>query len=208
MMPYIGADYDSSSHRKLLIVGESYYFPDESTIHHDAQAWYELTQGDLNEEEIWYIHCRGLVECDWSSAGHKMYRELNSCLGTLGLPGPERAISHVSFMNTFFRPASVPGESFRHCCQSIDIEESMSVLPRIFQMLAPDVILFCSKFSWDSVGRSLELDPSVNLHFVSHPTDPFHWNVESYEHGRNKFMEILQDEFIYPDASESKFVSQ
>lgn len=196
MMPYIGADYESSLHKKLLIIGESYYFPDESTIHKNAEAWYRISQTELNEEEVCYIHCRSLIECDWSSAGHKMYRELNSCLNDLRLPMIERSISHIAFMNTFFRPASIPGESFKHYCQALDIEESLRVLPKIIEILSPDLVIFTSKYSWDSIGCSLQISSSIKRDFVSHPADPFHWNVDSYSHGKAKFIKILNQEFL------------
>lgn len=68
MMPYIGADYISALHSKLLILGESFYLPKESTIHLDPVAWYSSNQGLLAitenecEDEVKWINCRELLE--------------------------------------------------------------------------------------------------------------------------------------------------
>ena len=196
MFPFIGSDYVNPSHQKLLIIGESYYFPNDSTVHLDAEEWYQTTETKLNEKEIGYIHCRDLVGCDWRAAGHKMYREINSCLSSLELHYTDRAISHVSYMNCFFRPSSIPGESFRHCCQPSDIEVALDLIPQIIDILNPDIIVFASKYAWDTVGHRIKLNDSISSHFISHPTDPFHWNVASYPHGRKKFIQILQQEFM------------
>ena len=39
MLPFVGDDYDSPKYKKLLLVGESHYVPEGSTVHHDANAW-------------------------------------------------------------------------------------------------------------------------------------------------------------------------
>ena len=197
MRPYIGPQYSAAIHKRMLVVGESFYFPDDSTIHRAPSTWYRGSQSILTDEEIAYIHCRHLVQCDWKSPGHKMYRELNACLGNIGLPQSDKPISHICFMNTFCRPAAIPGSSFKHCCCSRDIEEAKDVLNQVMPVIKPEVVVFASKFSWESVGQfAAPIWPTCKFAFVSHPTDPFHWNVVSYRHGRTKFMDILRAEFL------------
>jgi hypothetical protein len=38
MMPFVGRDYESSKHKKILFVGESFYLPQGATVHHDANS--------------------------------------------------------------------------------------------------------------------------------------------------------------------------
>jgi hypothetical protein len=197
MMPFVGENYMSHNHAKLLLLGESFYFPEDSVTHLNPVLWYSGNQSSLTEGEIEYIHCRDLLECEWKSAGHKMYRELNGCLGELGLEFRDRAVSLVSYTNTFMRPARDSGGSFMHCCSQQDVETSVETLVRIIQVLKPDTVVFTSVYAWNVVGKTLagRVD-SVAMDFVSHPTDPFHWNVESYPNGRKKFISLLQNWLI------------
>lgn len=196
MLPYVGGDYLSASHGKLLLIGESFYFPEESTIHLDAEHWYSLTEDSLNGDELQYIDCRGLLECPWDAAGHAMYREINRCLDEHRLSFEERAISHIAFANAFFRPASKSGESISHCSTALDHGKSREITKAMIRVLKPDLVIYVSKFAWDSNGRFLaEAMPDVSFEFTSHPADPRHWNVASYAHGRSKFMSILEKFF-------------
>lgn len=192
MLPFVGRDYSCSTHPKLLLLGESFYFPEDSTIHKDPVSWYSTNQSALNEEEVLYIDCRGLLECDWGSPGHKMYREINNCLEELGLPSQDRPVSHICYTNTFLRPAHESGASFKYCCVDQDIQVSIDVLTRVISALSPAIVIFASKYAWDAVGCRLAGQfTGLTFEFVSHPTDPFHWNVESYDHGRAKFLALL-----------------
>lgn len=197
MLPYVGEDYVSSSHGKLLLLGESFYFPEESTIQFDAEGWYSLTEESLNEDELQYINCRCLLECSWNSAGHKMYREINRCLDELGLVYDDRAISHVAFANAFFRPASESGKSIKHCSIRLDHKRSREITEAMIRVLKPDLVIYVSKYAWDSNGCYLaESMSDVSFDFTSHPADPRHWNVASYDHGRRKFMSLLGNFFL------------
>ena len=201
MLPYVGGEYAAETHRKLLVLGESFYFPDDSTIHLDASHWYGSEQSRLDPEEQEYINCRKLLECDWGSPGHKMYRELNGCLASLGLPHPDRPISNIAFTNAFMRPASVPGGSFRHCCTALDGERSKETIGGVVRILEPDIVIFASKFSWDVLGGWLAGSSACKkIDFVSHPADPFYWNRKNYSHGRKKFLGLLAKEFLLAGA--------
>ncbi len=193
MLPFVGEDYDSANHSKMLIVGESFYFPEDSTLHKDPAKWYSATQVLLNPEEIAYIDCKGLLECDWNYGGHKIYREINACLAELNLPFHDRPVSNISFTNAFMRPATESGNSFKYCCVEQDVAESVKVLTDIISILRPDIVIFVSKYAWDTVGWKIKSQvKETAFDFVSHPADPFHWNDESYEHGRDKFIMLLK----------------
>ena len=47
MIPFIGDHYLSNQHKKMLLVGESFYFPEKSEIHKNADIWYNASQEDL-----------------------------------------------------------------------------------------------------------------------------------------------------------------
>ncbi len=197
MLPFVGGDYRCEKHRKLLFVGESFYFPPTSTLHTDCESWYRGSQSSLSAEEVEYIHCRRLVEGDWRGKGHQMYKELNRCLDSFELRYNDRAISHVAYMNAFLRPAAEPGKSFEWCCTDMDIAVSLDTIKRVVAAIKPDLVVFASMYAWDAVGRRLSENlPAVKFDFVSHPTDPFHWNVKRYPHGRKKLMGILAGDFI------------
>lgn len=197
MLPFVGEGYNSAIHSKLMIVGESFYFPQKSTCHIDSSKWYSINQNSLKEEELPYIHCRGFLECNWKDNGHQVYRELNRCLVELGVTSQDRPVSHICFTNTFQRPATVPRESFRKCCANQDIVKSIDTLTGVIAILAPDLIIFASKFAWDTVGCCIEKQVSGSTFaFVSHPADPYHWNVKSYQHGRSKFISLLIENWL------------
>ncbi len=58
--------------------------------------------------------------------------------------------------------------------------------------LAPDLVIIGSRYAWDAIGSTVAKRFSkTKFDFVSHPTDSFHWDVKSYNHGRAKFMSLL-----------------
>lgn len=193
MLPFVGQGYVSENHLKLLIIGESFYLPEYSTLQKNAGEWYSANQDLLTEDEVEWISCRGLLECDWKSGGQRMYAEINRCLAEIDLPSIDRPVSNICYTNTFMRPAIEGGESFKHCCEEQDIDVSIATLTRVIAALTPDLVIVASKYAWDAVGRSIAKQVSgVTFDFVSHPLDPRHWNVKSYEHGREKFISLLK----------------
>lgn len=197
MLPYVGPDYESPTHVRMLLVGESNYFPKSSLVHKESRSWYEKSQADITPEEEAYINCRGLLECDWKAPGHKIYRELNACLALLELPCTDRPVSHVAYMNAFQRPAAVPGSTFKHCCTDIDVEIGLETLKSTVAIIDAEVVVFVSKYAWDKIGKRVRNEQVSGYYdYVSHPADPFHWNVPSYKHGKSKFVDLLRSRFI------------
>ena len=41
MLPAVGVNYESTKHKKLLLVGESCYMPKASFVHHNVNLWYD-----------------------------------------------------------------------------------------------------------------------------------------------------------------------
>ncbi len=199
MMPFIGGDYESPLHKRLLLIGESNYFPQNSTIHKDSAGWYNTEQKSLTDTEVEYIHCRKLLEGPWKrKTGHKMYININLCLEDVGLIASERSISHIAYMNAFQRPASETGKSFKHCYTDIDLDlkVSVDVIDKVMSIIKPEIVVFVSKYAWDALhSRINKSDSGVYFDYVSHPADHFHWQTE-YPHGKSKFINILKTKFL------------
>jgi hypothetical protein len=196
MLPFVGPDYTAADHRKLLVVAESHYFPEKSTIHADATRWYAGDQAALEQDEIDYINTRGLLACSWASRGHAIYREINRCLDSLPLKYTDRPISTVAYMNAFQRPART-GLSMRLSCQPIDVSRSLDVMRRVIRCLSPDLLVVTSVYSWSVFGAALVADfPDVRMDFVSHPAERRYWNKAGYAHGQPKFINILREHFL------------
>ena len=123
-----------------------------------------------------------------------MYRELNACLGELNLPSHDRPVSHICYTNTFMRPA-IEGDSLKNICVPQDFAMSIEVLTKVISILKPDLVIFASKWAWDSVGwRIAEQVSGVTFGFACHPTTGGrYWNKKVYPHGREKFISLLTD---------------
>lgn len=198
MIPFIGDYYSSSKHKKLLLIGESYYLPNETVLHHSATNWYKSNQSQLNDEEVEWINCNGLLTCDWQSAGHQIYREINSCIFSLGIKSDKRAIDEVSYTNYFQRPAEKEGESFKYFCTEEDIQKSHEILTAVINIMNPEIIIFVSKYSWDIGGSKIRNTYSNKVvDFVCHPgTGGRYWHNVEYPNNKMKFMKLLKENFI------------
>src|SRR5262249_2491029 len=79
-----------------------------------------------------------------------------------------------------------------YCCSDQDIALGRDVLIRLIEVLTPDLLIIASRYAWDAIGATVANRVSgTTFDFVSHPTDSFHWNVRSYNHGRAKFLSLL-----------------
>src|SRR5207253_318905 len=103
---------------------------------------------------VGWINCRELLECSWASRGHKIYREINRCLGSFPLRYTERPMATIAYMNAFQRPAQI-GQTFRACCQPLDVSKSLDVLRGVVRCLAPDLLVVTSVYAWSVFGPTL-----------------------------------------------------
>ena len=197
MMPFVGKDYIHASHKRLLLIGESGYFPPESTCHKSPDDWYRLHQSELNEEELCYLNWRSLIGNEWTHNGHEMYREINRFMREITQSDEPRAVSHAAYVNAFFRPATEPGESIKHSLTSLDIEQGLSTTGEIIDCLQADVVVFLSKFTWDTFGWQLAASkPNVKMEFTAHAADRRWFHRRNYPHAKPKLMEFLQANFV------------
>ena len=142
MMPFVGDDYESSTHKKLLLVGESHYMPEDSTVHHDVNAWYNGTP-ELTESEQDWCNTRGTREGKSGRFG----KEINRCLN-LVLPSGGNGWHQVAFLNYFLRPADCATgieELWKsYGGESLDRELAIRNLISVLEILRPDLIIFLS----------------------------------------------------------------
>lgn len=197
MLPFVGPDFVAGDHRRLLVLGESNYFPESSTIHHNAKMWYAGDQSATNSEEAEWIHCRGLLECGWDSGGHQIYRNLNQALSEVVSTYTDRPMSTIAYMNTFQRPAQMH-DSIKNVLVDQDCIVATTVVNQVIKALAPNVVIFTSKFAWDAVGWRIAPDhPSIHCDFTCHPASRFrHWHRKDYPHGKAKFLKLLRERFV------------
>lgn len=199
MKPYIGVDYGKNGYSKILLVGESNYLPKNSMVHKNAEEWYKADQSKLTNDEINWIHCRQLLECNWKSNGHMIYRELESNLKKYFKTNNDlRAMTNVAYINGFQRPSPETGESIRKFLNKIDYKISSDVLSKVIEIISPDVVIFVSKLTWDRLGWRLKIDKEIKIDFTCHPgTGGRYWHNKNYKNGKNKFNKILKTTLIY-----------
>ena len=101
MMPFIGDDYESDKHKKLLLIGCNHYMPQGSFVHHNVEEWYKNPRLSIDEKGY----------CDTRRTCKKLSFYLglvDSFLKEICLNKPI-TIQSVAFYNFFLRPADYEG---------------------------------------------------------------------------------------------------
>lgn len=193
MLPYIGPEYCRASAR-LLLIGESNYLPEESTVHSSADSWYAGDQSALTDKEIDWVNCRKILAGDWAPSGHQIYRELNRCMGLAVSGFNGRPLSQAAFMNAYQRPARC-GASMKWSDSHEDVRVATQVIRQVIECVKPNIVLFTSKYAWDTIGSQIAKEAeSPLIDFVYHPACAW-WNRKDSTHGRKKFLRLLQSNF-------------
>jgi len=194
MLPYIGKNYGINNSRKILLIGESHYLPPKSTISRDSENWYNSKQSDLTTEEIAWINTRNILKGEWKPKGHMIFRELNARMTEFMNIKNGRAISNVSFLNGFQRPAPETGNSIKHFCKPIDYEVGAKTINDVICVIKPDLVIFVSKLAWDKLNRKVrKTEFKTEYNFVCHPgTGGRYWHNKNYSHGLKKFKSLIK----------------
>ena len=155
MKPWIGDHYRDERHKRLLVVGESHYLPEGSTIHRDPDVWYTRSQNDLTDKEREWISTSGNISGEWSRA-HTIYREiareLSRTLDERGLPHDDFVFRHIAYCNFFLRPAPVEGGSIAAYVGQRDLAVAEEVLTWFMRSYRPELVAVASK----AAGRHAE----------------------------------------------------
>jgi len=192
-LPFIGNSYDESP--KILVIGESHYFPPDSTIHKNANEWYEKSSLDLLGEEPYWINTRRIVNNVHGQKQQKpqkwkksrtIYRNIEQSLIDSGFPRTDNLLCHIAFMNAFLRPAEETGQSIKVC--KIDVEQSVLVINQIIEIIKPEHICFVSIKASKHIAKKLNMSSDS----VPHPASAW-WNRKSRNGiGKELFIELLK----------------
>lgn len=198
MKPWQGSRYKHPSHKRLLVVGESHYLPDKSTIHLDAARWYSADErqlgfaqnkyGQVQEELGWISTSRilGRVKMEERSVkAHSIYCNIAAEVNAVG-PRHARyrdALDDLAFYNYFQRPAS-EGLSMKLCRVPKDDEMAEKVLIWVVRDLDPQIIIFASSFAADYGKRVLQHRERMTGRHIDYWVTPHpgcaHWNMPEY----------------------------
>jgi hypothetical protein len=203
LRPYVGQNYGKNSCKKLMLIAESHYLPQTSTINKDADKWYKATQADLNPVELSWMNTRSLLKGDWADDGQMIYRELNLRLSEFINTSASRAMTNVVFMNGFQRPAPNTGDSIKKFCTEQDYEVGAKTIKQVVSIVEPDLVLFVSKLAWDKLRWKLPKEingKKYKYDFVCHPgTGGKHWHRKTYDHGVRKFQRLVKELYTISD---------
>lgn len=173
MMPFVGCNYESSEHKKLLLVGESHYMPKESVVHHDENLWYDGNP-DLSGEEKRWCDTRGARYCKSGQFGKNIDRAIREAFPI----EDENAFVEIASYNYFLRPAD-DRQSFESICTERDCDDAVRVFFAILEILKPDFIIFTSRF----VFNHAEYDFNKNFNYdLWDYTEKHHMNYVFTEH--------------------------
>lgn len=187
MMPFVGADYGKNG-PKILLIGESHYLPKESTVHLNAEKWYERDASQLSDRERSATCTRKCLTKSgptWKIKSYTIFRHLESALIEAGYPVADNTLRYVAFMNGFQRPA-VSRLSIKET--SLDREYAVATVQSVIDVLQPDHIICVSR----KAHKALKGQLSIEAHATAHPASPW-WNRDSKKGtGKNQFIELVR----------------
>ena len=187
MLPFVGKDYISPRHKRVLLVGESHYMPKNSIVHHDADAWYNGTP-TLNSEEQGYCNTSGTREYKSGQFG----KEIERCLNLI-CPSNGNTWEEVASINYFLRPADYTEnitdlwKKSTTQAKEMDCKFSLKNFLDVTEALTPDLIIFLSHFvcvhaegDYPKFFPKKELwdwtkSRGIEYIYVNHPSSA-HWN--------------------------------
>ena len=193
MLPWIGKHYSKEGHLRLLVLGESHYFPSGSHKHLNSEDWYSrLSMKDLNEDEISYISTADIVneaiDTNFKIKPFGIFREINKILSDqMSGSKSEKGIYHCMFMNFFQRPAQEEGDSIQE--DDNDIQIAKETLEWVLSEYKPVLVAVVSKKAGGYVSTVLD-KCSMPYCITPHPTCAW-WNRSAKSYGNKYGREIL-----------------
>lgn len=201
LKPFKGPNWDNDkNHSKLLLIGESNYFPNELESISNfkvAEDWYSGDKKRLIPEEM-------IAKVD--NAGKIEYlKGLKSTIQKLLNKNP---YFEIAFYNYFLRPASVKIKNgkrdlgFKKDYKDLDGEVAFVAFCEVLESLEPDIVIFASALAWNKLEVFKKKYNIVNfgeiaIEKVSHPSSPW-WNKSNGAHGRQLFEDLLWKYWIRP----------
>lgn len=169
MRPFIGDNYESSEHKKLLIVGENHYMPPKSTNHHNVADWYD--QPKLSDDEKDY--CNTVSACE--NLSNLFVQQIDPFLDKV-FEKSENAFQEVAFYNFYLRPADYK-RNMKDLWKKAggrkeDEKKALKVFPEIFKILRPDIVVFFGQTVWNCVNSYLHKEMCGGLEYIAHCYSP------------------------------------
>lgn len=220
MIPWVGYNYKKI---KVLIIGESHYLPEKSSIHLDSEKWYASSYSDLSIDEKSWTNTAGIISYRIESAktpkGHTIYLNLEQAIHELGFYPQSNVFEYLSFYNFFQRPA-IYKQSLDF--DNTDVQISIEVFKHVLQILEPKVICFVSKKPWEvckksevviwngEINRYVTFDNITPVDYFPHPASQW-WNRQSDQYqlfndgikrtGKQKFIDFLKKQNIFSNIN-------
>ena len=161
MKPWIGDEYETY---RILVVCESHYMPEGSTMNLDADRWYSATEDELSECERSYIHTAECVKYRLSPEGRRRLRD-NAYVRI------DRVVQfgRIAFSNYFYRPAV-----YKRSIRSVGItRRDRQVAEAILRWLAyfhrPRLIIVAAKTNAGPIASRVLAELDVQYCVVHHP---------------------------------------
>ena len=220
MMPWVGADYQGTSHKKILLIAESHYLPKTSIVHQNTSNWYSGTSNDLSPEELGWTNTREIIGSgenqNWDlgeSPGHRIYLNIEKAMLDTGFDPVDKSnmFKFCGYYNFFLRPAN-EGDSI--IFNGDDEKVAMDTLFELLKILNPDMVCVLSHKAWkicENWVEDIQQKDGFRLYdrddkpyiadFFPHPISQW-WNMASLKYsfleeskaqtGREKFIRFLQ----------------
>jgi len=205
LLPFVGKDFKSME-QKVLMLGESHYLPEKSTIHNDAMNWYNDNSTSLSEEEKDWLNTRNAINARSGqrlvNKAYTIHHNLEKSIMNAGFYPDENdnLFRYFVYYNYFLRPAQT-GISIDR--KHIDKEKSFYHLNVIIDYLKIDIVIFSSVMAYKDFNWFYETYnclTQAKIYCVPHASSS-HWNkeVKKYQNengssltGREYFESILR----------------
>jgi hypothetical protein len=187
MLPWVGSHY-GRGYKKVLLIGESHYLPDGSTIQRKVDGWYNGSQDRLSKDEIEYICTRDVLRAHYREGG--IWGELGKVMFEHRVLPPESSdnvYDNFAWYNYFQRPAENEGKGIE--IHERDTVEANSVLRANIAILNPEIVVFLSSKAWNNVLKGDKALSGVSLDFVPHPSHQW-WNRKTMKYSIDKRHEL------------------
>lgn len=192
-LPFIGKNYVKN---KILLIGESHYFPKESVWHRKPEQWYAGSSTMLVGDEKYYINTRRVLNNIhgnkpsqpqvWKPI-RKIYANIEQVLIEAGFELEHNLFSQVAFMNAFQRPAETTGDSIK--VHQIDIDHAVDTINLVIDIIQPKHICFVSS----KASKFLAHQISLKSDHVAHPACVW-WNRKTKKGltGKSQFLALIK----------------
>jgi hypothetical protein len=182
-IPFIGNDFEKY---RILLLGESHFFNNESETNKNPEDWYKNDNSKLNNKEKLRINTQFVVNNFTKTKSRRaVFGKIDSTLKECDY---QNGIQSVAFMNAFQRPAIGNGKSIK--TYDIDIEKSTEVINQVIEIIKPKYICFVSKKSYKKLSKKINFS---NIDVVVHPASSWwHRKTKKGFNGKEVFSELLK----------------